>query len=94
MDFHFVREQVAAKQLIIAFVSSSDHLTDIMMKLLSKPSFQHIIDKLHFRSTKPSAYGGIEDKYHQFKIIFICNKLLLCCNYHIVTTSYLYVYIL
>ncbi|KAL5727461.1 hypothetical protein ACHQM5_000656 [Ranunculus cassubicifolius] len=46
IDYHFVRERVALKQLQVRFISSKDQLADIFTKGLGSPCFQHLRDKL------------------------------------------------
>jgi hypothetical protein len=41
VDFHFVRERVAQKQLQIRFISSKDQVAHIFTKLLPLPLFEH-----------------------------------------------------
>lgn len=50
LDYHFVRERVASKQLKIRFISSKDQLVDIFTKGLRLPRFQQLHDKLTIRS--------------------------------------------
>jgi hypothetical protein len=40
VDFHFVRERVAKKQLQIRFISSKDQVADIFTKALPLPAFE------------------------------------------------------
>ena len=42
VDYHFVRERVALKQLDVRTISSKDQLADIMMKALPAPAFNSI----------------------------------------------------
>ena len=47
IDFHFVREQVAARQLRVSIISSQDQTTDLLTKALPKPRFQLLRTKLN-----------------------------------------------
>ena len=40
VDFHFVRERVARKQLQVKFISSKDQVADIFTKPLPLPAFE------------------------------------------------------
>ena len=42
IDFHFVREQVAAKNLKISFIKGEDQLVDILTKPLATDCFQRL----------------------------------------------------
>ncbi|PHT93176.1 hypothetical protein T459_01058 [Capsicum annuum] len=46
IDFHFVRDKVARKDLLVQFLSSKDQLTDILTKPLSSTHIQFLRDKL------------------------------------------------
>lgn len=60
LDFHFIREKVAAKDLDGRFISSIDQLVDALTKSPSTNRFQLLHDKLVVAS--PSfACGGIRD---------------------------------
>ncbi|KAJ4762199.1 Gag/pol [Rhynchospora pubera] len=54
IDYHFVREQVAAKQIEVKFICSVDQLSDVMTKPLPLPRFQYLRDKLNVHCS-PSA---------------------------------------
>ena len=47
IDFHFVREQVAARQLRVSIISSQDQTADLLTKALPKPRFQLLRTKLN-----------------------------------------------
>ncbi|CAN1330795.1 Retrovirus-related Pol polyprotein from transposon RE2 [Linum perenne] len=49
IDFHFVRERVAAKQLHIAYISTKDHIADTLTKSLLAPRFTQLRLKLNVR---------------------------------------------
>ncbi|KAL6989056.1 hypothetical protein U1Q18_052592 [Sarracenia purpurea var. burkii] len=46
VDFHFVREKVVKKDLLIHFVSTEDQLADLLTKGLSSPKFIKLKSKL------------------------------------------------
>ncbi|XP_019178996.1 PREDICTED: uncharacterized protein LOC109174195 [Ipomoea nil] len=47
IDYHFVRDKVAAGDFIVSFVSTKDQLADIFTKPLPAPRFQALRDKLN-----------------------------------------------
>ncbi|CAN1266351.1 Retrovirus-related Pol polyprotein from transposon RE2 [Linum perenne] len=49
IDFHFVRERVAAKQLHIAYISTKDQIADTLTKSLPAPRFTQLRLKLNVR---------------------------------------------
>jgi hypothetical protein len=51
IDFHFVRERVAQKELQIRFISSKDQLADIVTKPLHLPLFEHCKRNLNLHGT-------------------------------------------
>lgn len=57
IDFHFVRDWVASKALLIHFLSTRDQLADIFTKPLASPRFLHLTTKLTVLS-HPIACGG------------------------------------
>ncbi|KAJ3698209.1 hypothetical protein LUZ61_001914 [Rhynchospora tenuis] len=57
IDFHFVREKVAAKSLCVRYLCSADQLADIFTKPLSTNRFTLLRDKLNVTSV-PLAWGG------------------------------------
>lgn len=46
IDFHFIRERVANKSLLIRFISTKDQLADVFTKPLAAPRFLHLASKL------------------------------------------------
>lgn len=50
VDYHFVREQVAAKALEVRFVSTTDQIADIFTKALGKESFKRLCYNLNLLS--------------------------------------------
>ncbi|KAJ1692595.1 hypothetical protein LUZ63_009293 [Rhynchospora breviuscula] len=57
IDYHFIRERVHNKQLVIKFVCSKDQIADIMTKPVTTPRFLLLRDKLTV-AQPPSACGG------------------------------------
>ncbi|GAA0174299.1 hypothetical protein LIER_41695 [Lithospermum erythrorhizon] len=58
IDFHFVREKVAHKQLQIQFISTHDQVADLLTKPLSSTRSSFFKDKLRLCSRPPSACEG------------------------------------
>ncbi|XP_068309693.1 uncharacterized mitochondrial protein AtMg00810-like [Pyrus communis] len=58
VDVHFVREQVAHKNLLVQFVSSSEQFADILTKGLSSPLFTTHCSNLMLGSSQPELEGG------------------------------------
>ncbi|XP_019168382.1 PREDICTED: uncharacterized protein LOC109164083 [Ipomoea nil] len=50
IDFHFVRDRVAAGDFIVNFVSTKDQLADVFIKPLPAPRFSMLRDKLNIVS--------------------------------------------
>uniref|UniRef100_A0A2N9IFB3 AP2/ERF domain-containing protein n=1 Tax=Fagus sylvatica TaxID=28930 RepID=A0A2N9IFB3_FAGSY len=46
VDYHFVREKVLRRDVVVKFVSTSDQLADILTKYLPSPGFTRLRDKL------------------------------------------------
>jgi hypothetical protein len=53
VDYHFVRERVAMKQLEVRSISSKDQLADIMTKALPTPAFKHFRNNLNLFPWRP-----------------------------------------
>jgi hypothetical protein len=47
IDYHFVRERVVSRKLMVKFICSKDQLTDCFTKPLPLPHFQILRDKLN-----------------------------------------------
>ena len=62
IDFHFVRDMVASKQLIVRFISSTDQLTDLLTKPISSNWFLQLRTKLNVLSIPLGLRGRIKDK--------------------------------
>lgn len=54
IDFHFIRDKVARKDLQVRFISTKDLIADILTKGLSSPRFVFFRDKLTLTSHTPS----------------------------------------
>ena len=53
VDYHFVRERVAMKQLDVRTISSKDQLADIMTKALPAPTFNYLRCNLNLLDRRP-----------------------------------------
>ncbi|XP_019098255.1 PREDICTED: uncharacterized protein LOC109131584 [Camelina sativa] len=58
LDYHFVREQVQAKQLRVAHISSADNLADALTKPLPRQRFDTLCHKIGLCNRRPSC-GGV-----------------------------------
>ena len=59
IDFHFIRERVLNRSLLIRFISSQDQIADILTKGLTTPRFLSLRSKLTVTPV-PSACGGAD----------------------------------
>jgi hypothetical protein len=57
IDYHFIRERVQNRELLIQFLSSKDQIADVMTKPVTTPRFLLLRDKLTV-APAPSACGG------------------------------------
>ncbi|KAJ4744580.1 polyprotein [Rhynchospora pubera] len=62
IDYHFVRERVASKQLAVKFLCSSDQIADIMTKPLPLSRFVFLRNKLTVFPTTLACGGRIESQ--------------------------------
>jgi len=53
VDYHFVRERVAMKQLDVRIISSKDQLADIMTKAHPAPVFTFLRNNLNLVERRP-----------------------------------------
>ena len=53
VDYHFVRERVAMKQLDVRTISSKDQLADIMTKALPPTAFNYLRRNLNLLDRRP-----------------------------------------
>jgi hypothetical protein len=58
VDYHFVRDWVAKKEIQIRFIPSKDQLSDVLTKPLPHSAFASLRSKLYVVSP-PSAWGGV-----------------------------------
>ena len=63
IDFHFVREQVAAHRLRVCIISSQDQTADLPTKALPKQRFQILWSKLNVLPTF-HLRGGVKEWHH------------------------------
>jgi histone deacetylase 1/2 len=50
VDYHFVRDRVAKKEIQVRFISSKDQLADVLTKPLSSTLFAYFRSKLRVES--------------------------------------------
>jgi hypothetical protein len=62
IDFHFVRDMVATKSLLIKFLSNKDQLADILTKPLSSSRFSLLRSKLNITTIPFRLRGRVSDK--------------------------------
>ena len=58
INYHFVREKLASKQLQVRFVSTKDQIADIFTKALPSRSFVFFRDKLQVGLPPLACEGG------------------------------------
>ncbi|KAJ1699274.1 hypothetical protein LUZ63_007786 [Rhynchospora breviuscula] len=59
LDYHFVREQLAAKHLTVHFICSADQVADVLTKSLAKQRFSFLRDKLTVCPNQLSLGGAV-----------------------------------
>ena len=83
IDFHFVRDQVCNKELIVKFISSRDQLADALTKPLPPTKFRQVQLNLNVRDLPFSLKGRVEEQvtttelneFHEDNAALITTKL-------------------
>jgi hypothetical protein len=60
LDYHFIWEKLAVKQLSVKFICSADQIADVFTKSLSRSRFQSLRSKLTICSTMLILRGRVE----------------------------------
>jgi len=68
LDFHFVRDKVASKQLTIKFISSKDQLANTFTKTLSASRLALLGDNLNVASLSLSLRRRIKTQFDQLSL--------------------------
>lgn len=63
INYHFVQERVACRQLDVWFITSKDQVADIFTKGLSGPCFCELQGKLTVTNGQLSLRGRMETKH-------------------------------
>ena len=58
VDYHFVREKAVCRVVVVKFISTTDQLTDILIKGLPSSSFSYLRDNLLLPFRPPELAGG------------------------------------
>ena len=58
IDYHFVRDKVSQKALLVRYISSEDQIADLLTKLLSKGRYHKLCTKLNVVSTPVQLVRG------------------------------------
>jgi len=61
IDFHYMRDQVQRKQLMVQFISTKDQLADSLTKSVSPRKFQNTLANLNVRALPFRLRGRVEE---------------------------------
>lgn len=74
IDFHFVREKVAAGALQVRFISSADQIADIFTKALPRDAFVRLKYDLNLYSTRCDQGGMLNNHTDKDRKVLACTR--------------------
>jgi hypothetical protein len=94
IDYHFVRDKVAAKTLVVKFLSSKDQIADILTKPLVSTRFQNLTLNLNVCPPKLKLQERIGNKESsqqlnpEFKLKYLEDKISEDSNSNVCYSSF------
>jgi hypothetical protein len=94
IDYHFIRDKVATKTLVVKFLSSKDQIADILTKPLVSTRFQHLTLNLNVCPPKLKLQECIGNKESsqqlnpEFKLKYLEDKISEDSNSNVCYSSF------